>query len=105
MRAQNNWVAQTSQSPSASRRTVLNEGKPFIARNEDELRAGFPDHELIFSLGIGSIMNIPVMFEGKCLGTMNVSGDAAQYGGEDAPTGPHPRRLDRAVIGNDRRLS
>lgn len=61
-------------------RIVLDEGRPFIARNPDELRANFPDHELILSLGIGSIMNIPVMFKGQCVGTMNVSGEAGQYG-------------------------
>ncbi len=66
---------------------VLNEGKPFIARNEDELRANFPDHELIFSLGIGSIMNIPIMFKGRCVGTMNVSGEAGQYGEADVRAG------------------
>ncbi|HKX08892.1 MAG TPA: GAF domain-containing protein [Stellaceae bacterium] len=66
---------------------VLNEGKPFIARNEDELRAVFPDHDLILSLGIGSIMNIPVMFKGQCVGTMNVSGEAGQYGEEDVRPG------------------
>ena len=64
-------------------RIVLNEGTPFIARNEDELRANFSDHELVLGLGIGSIMNIPVMFRGQCVGTMNVSGDAGQYGEED----------------------
>jgi GAF domain-containing protein len=67
--------------------TVLSEGKPLIARNADELRAGFPDHALILSLGIGSIMNIPVMFKGKCIGTMNVCGDAGQYGEADVRTG------------------
>ncbi len=66
---------------------VLNEGKPFIARNDDELRASFPDHELILSLGIGSIMNIPVMFKGQCMGTMNISGEAGQYGEADIPPG------------------
>ncbi len=68
-------------------RIVLDEGKPFIARNEAELRASFPDHELILSLGIGSIMNIPVMFKGQCVGTMNVSGEAGQYGEEDVRPG------------------
>ena len=68
-------------------RIVLDEGKPFIARNEDELRASFPDHELILSLGIGSIMNIPVMFKGQCVGTMNVSGEAGQYGEADVRPG------------------
>ena len=68
-------------------RIVLDEGKPFIARNEAELRASFPDHELISSLGIGSIMNIPVMFKGQCTGTMNVSGEAGQYGEADIRPG------------------
>lgn len=67
--------------------TVLNEGKPLIARNADELRACFPDHELILSLGIRSIMNIPVMFKGECVGTMNVCGNAGQYGEDDVRTG------------------
>jgi GAF domain-containing protein len=68
-------------------RIVLDEGQPFIARNEAELRASFPDHELILSLGIGSIMNIPVMLKGQCIGTMNVSGEAGQYGKADFPSG------------------
>ena len=42
-------------------RIVLNEGKPFIARNEDELRGNFSDHVLILSLGIGSIMNLSLI--------------------------------------------
>ena len=68
-------------------RIVLSEGRPFIARNEDELRANFPDHEQILSLGVGSIMNVPLMFKGQCVGTMNVSGDAGQYGEEDFHSG------------------
>ena len=68
-------------------RIVLNEGKPFIARNAEELRANFADHALILGLGIGSIMNIPVMFKGQCVGTMNVSGDAGQFGEEDVRAG------------------
>ena len=67
-------------------RIVLEEGKPFIARNADELRVHFSDHALILSLGIGSIMNIPVMLRAQCVGTMNVSGEAEQYG--EADIGP-----------------
>ena len=43
--------------------------------------------ELILSLGIGSIMNVPVMRQGQCVGTMNVSGQAGQYGDEDLRPG------------------
>jgi GAF domain-containing protein len=65
---------------------VLDRGEVFIARNRDELRAAFADHELIFSLGIGSIMNVPIMRHGHCLGIVNLSHDAGHYG--EADTAP-----------------
>jgi hypothetical protein len=64
---------------------VLDRGEVFIAANRDELREAFPDYELIFSLGIGSIMNVPLSFGGRTLATMNISGEAGQYREEDAP--------------------
>jgi len=63
---------------------VLDRGEVFIARNREELRAAFADHELIFSLGIGSIMNVPVMLHGRCRGIVNLSHDAGRYGEADA---------------------
>lgn len=30
----------------------------------------FADHELIFSLGIGAILNVPIRFRGRSLGTL-----------------------------------
>jgi GAF domain-containing protein len=62
---------------------VLDRGEVFIARNREELRAAFADHELIFSLGIGSIMNVPVMLQGRCRGIVNLSHDAGHYGEAD----------------------
>jgi GAF domain-containing protein len=65
---------------------VLDRGEVFIARDRAELRAAFADHELIFSLGIGSIMNVPVMLHGRCRGIVNLSHDAGRYGeGDVAP--------------------
>ena len=64
---------------------VLDRGEVFIAKDREELRAAFADHELIFSLGIGSIMNVPIAFGGRVLATMNVSGEAGQYREEDVP--------------------
>jgi GAF domain-containing protein len=65
---------------------VLDRGEVFIAANRDELREAFDDYELIFSLGIGSIMNVPISYGGRTLATMNISGEAGQYGDEDVPT-------------------
>jgi GAF domain len=64
---------------------VLDRGEIFIASNRDELRQAFADHELIFSLGIASIMNVPISYNGRTLATMNISGKAGQYGDADVP--------------------
>lgn len=65
---------------------VLDRGEVFIAKDRDELRAAFPDYELIFSLGISSIMNVPVRHDGETLATVNISGEAGQYREQDIPT-------------------
>ena len=65
-------------------RAVLDRGEVFIARNADEVREAFYDHELIFSLGIGSIMNIPIAYRDRRLGTMNISHEAGWFTDEHA---------------------
>jgi hypothetical protein len=62
---------------------VLDRGEVFLARNRDELRDAFPDYELIFSLGISAILNVPIRHCGRCIGTMNLCGDEGQYGQAD----------------------
>jgi hypothetical protein len=64
---------------------VLDRGEVFIAKDREDLRAAFADHALIFSLGIGSIMNVPVMLHGRCRGIVNLSHDAGHYGDADVP--------------------
>ena len=68
-------------------RTVLTEGRVFVARTPAEIREAFPDHALIESLGIGSIMNVPITLAGRRVGTMNVSHDAHWFTAEDADRG------------------
>ena len=58
---------------------VLDRGEVFVARNPAEVRDAFADHELIFSLGIGSIMNVPLAYRGQRLGTMNISHEAGWF--------------------------
>jgi hypothetical protein len=67
-------------------RAVLDRGEVFVARTPDEVRAAFSDYALIFSLGIGSIMNVPLACLGKRLGTMNISHEAGWFTDEDALT-------------------
>jgi hypothetical protein len=59
-------------------RKVLGAGEPYIGRNRDDIRWAFADHELIFSLGCESILNMPVGYDGRVLGTVNVL-DAAEH--------------------------
>jgi GAF domain-containing protein len=50
------------------------------------VRQAFSDHELILSLGIGSIMNVPIASAGRRVGVMNVSHGAGWFTAEDAET-------------------
>ncbi len=60
-------------------RHVLGEGKPYVGRNADDIRWGFADAELIFSLGCESILNVPVKWDGRVLGTLNLLERAGFY--------------------------
>lgn len=68
-------------------RVVLKQGQVFVARTPAEVKRVFADHELIFSLGIGAIMNVPIAFAGRRLGTMNVSHTANWFAAEDEEKG------------------
>jgi GAF domain-containing protein len=68
-------------------RIVLDRGDVFVARTPEEVRGAFDDHALIFSLGIGSIMNVPIGYRGRRLGTMNISHEAGWFRDPDATAG------------------
>jgi GAF domain-containing protein len=66
---------------------VLDRGEIFIANSPDEVRSAFADYELIFSLGIGAIMNVPIRFRGRSLGTMNICSEAGWFTDADRAPG------------------
>jgi GAF domain-containing protein len=66
---------------------VLDRGEIFVANAPDEVRATFADYPLIFSLGIGAIMNAPVRFRGRSLGTMNICSEAGWFSKADRAPG------------------
>ena len=66
---------------------VLDRGEIFVANSPEEVRAAFADYELIFSLGIGAIMNVPVRFRGCSLGTMNICSEAGWFTDADHAPG------------------
>lgn len=51
---------------------VLKGKAPYLGLDADAIRWAFADHELIASLGLGSVINIPIVHEGRLLGTMNI---------------------------------
>lgn len=52
-------------------RHVLLEHKVFVGEGEDAIQAFFDDHAAIQALGLRSVINVPVVLDGACLGTLN----------------------------------
>lgn len=63
----------------ASSHGAMEHGGIFLAGTKEDVRKAFFDHELIFSLGITAIMNVPVRHAGRRLGTLNFCGDEGTY--------------------------
>jgi GAF domain-containing protein len=66
---------------------VLDRGEIFVANTPEAVRQAFADYELIFSLGIGAIMNVPIRFGGRSLGTMNICHEAGWFTAADRAPG------------------
>ncbi len=62
---------------------VVEERRAWVGHNADDIRWAFFDHELILSLGCESAMNVPVVYAGKLLGTMNLLDKAGHYADSD----------------------
>ncbi|MCX5568458.1 GAF domain-containing protein [Kaistia nematophila] len=58
---------------------VFGEKKPYVANTIEEIATVFHDHELIQSLGCGSCINVPIVFEGSVLGTVNILDKTGAY--------------------------
>ena len=66
---------------------VLDRGEIFIANSPEAVERAFADYQLIFSLGIGAIMNVPIRWSGRSLGTMNICGEAGWFTDADREPG------------------
>lgn len=51
---------------------VLHKGEAYLGRNVEDIRWAFPDHELIASLGLGCILNRPLVWNGEVLGVLSL---------------------------------
>lgn len=61
---------------------VIKQGRSFLARDKDGLRWAFYDHATIEALGGGSQINVPVIYDGRCIGTINLTHREHVYGPE-----------------------
>jgi hypothetical protein len=62
---------------------VLDRGEAYIGRTLQDLRTVFSDHELIASLGCESVLNMPVRWRGRTLGSLNLLHEACWYFKDD----------------------
>lgn len=53
-------------------RQVLSTATPFIGRTQKDIIDNYADHDLLLSMGCGSIVNMPVRWGKRVLGTVNL---------------------------------
>ncbi len=58
---------------------MLNERQPILSDGRAAVEAAFYDHELIFSLGCESCLNVPVVVAGEVIGSINLLHAARHY--------------------------
>jgi hypothetical protein len=68
-------------------RQVIGERRAFIGRTAADIAGHFPDHALIASLGCAAILNLPVVWNDRLLGTMNLLHEERWYDVADVPIG------------------
>jgi GAF domain-containing protein len=59
--------------------TVFNQRRTFVANTIEDIAKVFPDHELIGSLGLGSVVNYPVVLEGDLVAAINLLDAVGHY--------------------------
>lgn len=63
-------------------RKVLAEHRVLVSAGDDGIRDSFDDHAIIFGLGLHSCVNVPLVREAKCIGTLNVLAPRAEWSKE-----------------------
>lgn len=59
--------------------TTCVRGDIFVANSLEDIAQVFPDHELIGSLGCGSVVNLPITLGGVLMATMNILHEEGYY--------------------------
>jgi GAF domain-containing protein len=68
---------------------LLKRHEAVVTRDTDDIKRAFADHKLILSLKLGASLHLPVVYDGRALGIMNLLHKAGWYRdkhvGEAAP--------------------
>ena len=64
-------------------RKVLTEHRVLVSAGDEGLRESFDDHATIIGLGLHSCVNVPLVSEGKCVGTLNISRAQAEWNDDE----------------------
>jgi GAF domain-containing protein len=60
-------------------RHVLVEHRVLVSAGDDAIRRHYNDHAIISALGLHSCVNVPLVSQGKCIGTLNVLRAQAEW--------------------------
>src|SRR4051794_36490992 len=63
-------------------RHVLVEQRVLVSAGDDAIRRHYNDHAIIFGLGLHSCVNVPLVSNGECIGTLNVLRAQAEWSDE-----------------------
>ena len=58
--------------PNAFRDRLFGEKRPFLGQRPEDFAPYFPDTPFIVSLGLGAVINLPIIFDDKALGSVNL---------------------------------
>ena len=64
-------------------RKVLAEHQVLLSAGDDGIRESFEDHAIIFGLGLHSCVNVPLVSQGQCVGTLNVLRAQADWNADE----------------------
>ena len=91
--------------PNAYTERVRREKKPFLAKSPAGFAPLFPDHATITDMGLGSVMNLPLVFGGEVLGTVNLLDREGAYDERHVePALTIARQIVPALLNLDRRF-
>lgn len=68
-------------------RRVLVDGTPWIGANPADIAWAYPDHGKIAAMGLTTAMNLPVRWDGRTLGTVNLLRETTPFTEADAALG------------------